>query len=107
MPAFGPTYSLSVLTSFMNGPQVWGMFVGETACMVAYLALRWCQRIRGDDKPEQGKEEEVRQRGSFNPLIFWPPALCDGMAFSLQYIAINLTYLGSLQMLKGAGALLS
>ena len=89
--------------------QVWGMFVGETACMVAYLGIRWWQGGSKEDEPKEDQlpEAKVRQRGSFNPLIFWPPALCDGVAFSLQYIAINLTYVGSLQMLKGPGEFLS
>ena len=40
---------------------------------------------------------EEQHGPSFNPLIFWPAALLDMVATSLHYIAMHLTYVGSLQ----------
>lgn len=38
---------------------------------------------------------------SFNPLIFFPPAMLDMLATSTMYVGLNLTYASSFQMLRG------
>ncbi|KAL3270890.1 hypothetical protein HHI36_021404 [Cryptolaemus montrouzieri] len=39
---------------------------------------------------------------NFNVLILWLPALCDMIGTCIVYIALNLTYASSFQMLRGA-----
>lgn len=39
---------------------------------------------------------------SFNPLLFFPPAMCDMTATSIMYVALNMTSASSFQMLRGA-----
>lgn len=38
---------------------------------------------------------------SFNPFIFFPPAMLDMLATSTMYVGLNLTYASSFQMLRG------
>jgi len=103
---------------FFNHPflQACGMFLGEMMCMVAFYVVRWYRRRRraqaaalssGIEDDEQrledrDGEEEEPQPTPYNPLIFWPAALCDMTATSIQYIALTLTYASSFQMLRGA-----
>ena len=47
------------------------------------------------------EESEEPEPTPYNPLIFWPAALCDMTATSIQYIALTLTYASSFQMLRG------
>lgn len=48
-------------------------------------------------------EEHKLTKGNreFSVWIFWLPALCDMVATSSIYIALNLTYASSFQMLRG------
>ena len=39
---------------------------------------------------------------TYNPWIFFPPAICDLIATSTMYVGLNLTYASSFQMLRGA-----
>ena len=55
------------------------------------------QRLEED----QEDDSEGPQPTPFNPLIFWPAAICDMTATSIQYIALTLTYASSFQMLRG------
>ena len=78
------------------------MFVGETMCMVAYYIVKAYKKRRIQHNIKALCEEEDKQeRPKFNPFIFYPPALCDMTAMSMQYIALNLTNASSVQMLKG------
>ena len=58
-----------------------------------------------DDEQRLEEDEEDDSEGPqptpYNPLIFWPAALCDMTATSIQYIALTLTYASSFQMLRG------
>jgi len=91
------------------------MFLGEMLCMVAFYVVRFYKKRRreqraaissGIEDDEQRladqEESEEPQPTPYNPLIFWPAALCDMTATSIQYIALTLTYASSFQMLRGA-----
>jgi len=97
--------------------QACGMFLGEMLCMVAFYVVKWYKKKRreqraaissGIEDDEQRLEEDQEddsegpQPTPYNPLIFWPAALCDMTATSIQYIALTLTYASSFQMLRGA-----
>lgn len=92
--------------------QACGMFLGEMMCMVAFLLLRWHRRrqryVRGSssDEAEQDSmdQDAITRPRNFSPLIFWPPALCDMTATSIQYIGLTLTYASSFQMLRGVSS---
>ena len=74
--------------------QVWGMFIGEMLCMAAYIISLIYWHKKGTNHENKAAEQ---QGPAFNPLLIWPAALLDMVAFSLQYIAVNLTYVGSIQ----------
>jgi len=95
--------------------QACGMFLGEMMCMVAFYVVRFYKKKRreqraaissGIEDDEQRladqEESEEAEPTPYNPLIFWPAALCDMTATSIQYIALTLTYASSFQMLRGA-----
>ena len=44
-----------------------------------------------------GADSAEQQGPTFNPLIFWPAALLNVVAYALYFIAMHLTYVGSLQ----------
>lgn len=68
------------------------MFVGEFSCLIAFGLLYWYRSRRGT----------IMQVTRFNPLIFYPPALCDMCATSIMYVGLNLTFASSFQMLRGS-----
>ncbi|XP_042359351.1 solute carrier family 35 member F6 [Plectropomus leopardus] len=74
--------------------QAVGMFLGEFSCLAAFYILLWHDRRR--------PEPQVNPGQSFNPLLFFPPAMCDMTATSLMYVALNMTSASSFQMLRGA-----
>ncbi|GFU00282.1 solute carrier family 35 member F6 [Nephila pilipes] len=80
--------------------QACSMFLGELFCLILFkiLVCSGRQFNRVDDKDNN----QVLNSGSFNPLIFLPPALCDLTAASTMNIGLNLTYASSFQMLRGA-----
>ncbi|XP_042245507.1 solute carrier family 35 member F6 isoform X3 [Thunnus maccoyii] len=47
-------------------------------------------------------EPKMNPGQSFNPLLFFPPAMCDMTATSIMYVALNMTSASSFQMLRGA-----
>jgi hypothetical protein len=96
--------------------QACGMFVGEMMCMVAFYLVKCYksrktrrngEQLRNDSGIEVERNEEQEEQVDesqplpYNPLIFWPPALCDMTATSIQYIGLTLTYASSFQMLRG------
>ena len=81
--------------------QACGMFLGEMMCMLAFFAIRW-SRKRKLENPEDAENDPMTRKRNFSPLVFWPPALCDMTATSIQYIGLTLTYASSFQMLRGA-----
>ncbi|XP_034756835.1 solute carrier family 35 member F6 [Etheostoma cragini] len=74
--------------------QAVGMFLGEFSCIAVFYILLWYDRRRPEPKINPGQ--------SFNPLLFFPPAMCDMMATSIMYVALNMTSASSFQMLRGA-----
>uniref|UniRef100_A0A8C6SC53 Solute carrier family 35 member F6 n=1 Tax=Neogobius melanostomus TaxID=47308 RepID=A0A8C6SC53_9GOBI len=74
--------------------QAVGMFLGEFSCLVVFHLLL-CQDKR---KPIP----QMNPGQSFNPLIFFPPAMCDMLGTSIMYVALNMTSASSFQMLRGA-----
>ncbi|XP_028295424.1 solute carrier family 35 member F6 [Gouania willdenowi] len=74
--------------------QAVGMFLGEFSCLAVFYILLCHDKRRPEPKMNTG--------GSFNPLLFFPPAMCDMMATSIMYIALNMTSASSFQMLRGS-----
>ncbi|KAM3861039.1 solute carrier family 35 member F6 [Diretmus argenteus] len=74
--------------------QAVGMFLGEFSCLAVFYLLLCHDRRRPEPKMNPGQ--------SFNPLLFFPPAMCDMTATSIMYIALNMTSASSFQMLRGA-----
>ncbi|KAM4600507.1 solute carrier family 35 member F6 [Polymixia lowei] len=74
--------------------QAVGMFLGEFSCLAVFYILLCYDRRRPEPKMNPGQ--------SFNPLLFFPPAMCDMTATSIMYVALNMTSASSFQMLRGA-----
>ena len=75
-------------------------------CMVAFYVVKWYKKKRReqraaissgieDDKQRLEDNQEDDSEGSqstpYNPLIFWPLALCEMTTASIQHIALTLT----------------
>ncbi|KAK2890041.1 solute carrier family 35 member F6 [Channa argus] len=74
--------------------QAVGMFLGEFSCLAVFYILLCHDRRR--------PEPQMNAAHSFNPLLFFPPAMCDMTATSIMYVALNMTSASSFQMLRGA-----
>ncbi|KAM9339526.1 solute carrier family 35 member F6 [Symphorus nematophorus] len=74
--------------------QAVGMFLGELSCLAVFYILLCHDRRSPEPKMNPGQ--------SFNPLLFFPPAMCDMTATSIMYVALNMTNASSFQMLRGA-----
>lgn len=74
--------------------QAVGMFLGEFACLAVFHLLLCQDKRRPIPQMNPGQ--------SFNPLLFFPPAMCDMTATSIMYVALNMTSASSFQMLRGA-----
>ncbi|XP_035534921.1 solute carrier family 35 member F6 [Morone saxatilis] len=74
--------------------QAVGMFLGELSCLAVFYILLCHDRRSPEPKMNPGQ--------SFNPLLFFPPAMCDMTATSIMYVALNMTSASSFQMLRGA-----
>uniref|UniRef100_H3DG54 Solute carrier family 35 member F6 n=2 Tax=Tetraodon nigroviridis TaxID=99883 RepID=H3DG54_TETNG len=74
--------------------QAVGMFLGELSCLAVFYILLCRDR--------QSPEPKMNPGQSFNPLLFFPPAMCDMTATSIMYVALNMTSASSFQMLRGA-----
>ncbi|KAM9778436.1 solute carrier family 35 member F6 [Syngnathus typhle] len=74
--------------------QAVGMFLGEFCCLGVFYILLCHDRRRPEPSMNTGQ--------SFNPLLFFPPAMCDMLATSTMYVALNMTNASSFQMLRGA-----
>uniref|UniRef100_A0A7N6FD57 Solute carrier family 35 member F6 n=1 Tax=Anabas testudineus TaxID=64144 RepID=A0A7N6FD57_ANATE len=74
--------------------QAVGMFLGEFSCLAVFYILLCVDRRSPEPKMNPGQ--------TFNPLLFLPPAICDMLATSIMYVALNMTSASSFQMLRGA-----
>ncbi|XP_043963199.1 solute carrier family 35 member F6 [Gambusia affinis] len=74
--------------------QAVGMFLGEFSCLAVFYILLFHDRRSPEPRMNIGR--------SFNPLLFFPPAMCDMTATSIMYVALNMTSASSFQMLRGA-----
>ncbi|XP_017267268.1 solute carrier family 35 member F6 [Kryptolebias marmoratus] len=74
--------------------QAVGMFLGELSCLVVFYIWLHHDKRRPEPRLNPGQ--------SFNPLLFFPPAMCDMLATSIMYVALNMTSASSFQMLRGA-----
>lgn len=74
--------------------QAVGMFLGEFCCLAAFYILICHDKRRPEPRVNRGQ--------SFNPFLFFPPAMCDMTATSIMYVALNMTSASSFQMLRGA-----
>jgi len=80
--------------------QALGMFFGEFTCLIAFKAALAYYRKKG--VPDDLMPASVTGNRSYNPFIFFPPAVFDLMATSIMYVGLNLTNASSFQMLRGA-----
>lgn len=72
-------WGLNVGFSPLSGPpQAVGMFLGELSCLVVFYILICRDRRSPEPKMNPGQ--------SFNPLLFFPPAMCDMTATSIMYV---------------------
>ncbi|XP_044763609.1 solute carrier family 35 member F6-like isoform X2 [Coccinella septempunctata] len=76
------------------------MFFGMILNLLVFKILYCVFKKESEEKLEEHKLTKGNRE--FNVLIFWLPALCDMVATSTIYIALNLTYASSYQMLRGA-----
>lgn len=74
--------------------QAVGMFLGELSCLAVFYILLCYDRRSPEPSMNPGR--------SFNPILFFPPAMCDMIATSTMYVALNMTSASSFQMLRGA-----
>ncbi|XP_077567074.1 solute carrier family 35 member F6 [Stigmatopora nigra] len=74
--------------------QAVGMFLGEFSCLGVFYILLCHDRRRPEPNMSTGE--------SFSPFLFFPPAMCDMLATSTMYVALNMTSASSFQMLRGA-----
>lgn len=74
--------------------QAVGMFLGELSCLGVFHILLCHDKRSPEPKMNPGQ--------GFNPLLFFPPAMCDMLATSIMYVALNMTSASSFQMLRGA-----
>lgn len=58
--------------------QAAGMFLGELSCLAVFYILLCRDR--------QSPEPKMNPGQSFNPLLFFPPAMCDMTATSIMYV---------------------
>lgn len=58
--------------------QAVGMFLGELSCLAVFYILLCRDR--------QSPEPKMNPGQSFNPLLFFPPAMCDMTATSIMYV---------------------
>lgn len=58
--------------------QAVGMFLGEFSCIAVFYLLLCHDRRRPEPRMNPGQ--------SFNPLLFFPPAMCDMTATSIMYV---------------------
>lgn len=67
---------------FLSDPapnvQAVGMFLGEFSCLAVFYLLLWHDRRSPEPRMNPGQ--------SFNPLLFFPPAMCDMTATSTMYV---------------------
>lgn len=74
--------------------QAVGMFLGEFSCLAVFYILLCHDKRRPEPQMNPGQ--------SFNPLLFFPPAMCDMTGTSIMYVALNMTSASSFQMLRGS-----
>jgi len=73
--------------------QACGMFIGEFLCFLVYWIWRHFS--------EEGRDAVTIPVSKW--FLFIVPAMCDLVSTSSLYIALNLTYASSFQMLRGKG----
>ena len=95
------------------------MFLGEFLCLLVFKFIWYSTaRHRINQMSYKGNadsllvrlwpinvKQEIRLLDGeqvFNPLIFWPAAICDMLSTCLSYFALNLTSASSFQMLRGS-----
>lgn len=66
------------LSHFALNVQAVGMFLGEFSCLFVFYMLLWHDRRRPEPRMNPGQ--------SFNPLLFFAPAMCDMTATSTMYV---------------------
>ncbi len=58
--------------------QAWGMFLGESLCMVVFLIYKLCYRRKLSYSVNHTIDEPAADEGvKFNPLWLFPPAMID------------------------------
>ncbi|KZS20071.1 Solute carrier family 35 member F6 [Daphnia magna] len=77
------------------------MFIGESLCLLVFSISHFAKKRKQSQSNELAAVVD-NPISSFNPLIFFPPAMLDMLATSTMYVGLNLTYASSFQMLRGA-----
>nr|CAH0098970.1 unnamed protein product [Daphnia galeata] len=77
------------------------MFIGESLCLLVFTISHFAKKRKQSQSNELAAVVD-NPVCSFNPLIFFPPAMLDMLATSTMYVGLNLTYASSFQMLRGA-----
>ncbi|EFX81958.1 solute carrier family 35 member F6-like [Daphnia pulex] len=77
------------------------MFIGESLCLLVFTISHFAKKRKQSQANELAAVVD-NPVCSFNPLIFFPPAMLDMLATSTMYVGLNLTYASSFQMLRGA-----
>lgn len=76
------------------------MFFGEMLCFIVFKVAYYYYYRKDDGSVDSNSLTKGSQ--IFNPLILLLPAMCDMLATSIMYVGLNMTYVSSFQMLRGA-----
>ena len=77
--------------------QLWGLAVGEFACIVLCLFWYLVKKQKADSSNEsEGKRKKI------NPFLLFPPAMMEIFMLSTFFIALIFTTASSFQILSGA-----
>ena len=71
------------------------MFAGEASCLVVFQIVYYYHKVVKNNVSQFGAQ-------GFSRLVFVIPAFCDVLGTSIVYVALNLTYVSSFQMLRGS-----
>ncbi|KAL3270888.1 hypothetical protein HHI36_021402 [Cryptolaemus montrouzieri] len=76
------------------------MYLGMMGNLVVFKILICVFKLRSQEMVDEHKLTKGNR--NFNVLLLWMPAMCDMIGMSTMYIALNLTYASSFQMLRGS-----
>eukprot|EP00026_Physarum_polycephalum_P008817 Phypoly_transcript_08918.p1 GENE.Phypoly_transcript_08918~~Phypoly_transcript_08918.p1 ORF type:complete len:380 (+),score=54.06 Phypoly_transcript_08918:171-1310(+) len=84
------------------GVQTLAMFMGESMCMIAFLATVWRVRRAQMQRMQQIQDSGAEKIAQKYPMwTFLPPAMCDMTGSTMMYVALLYTSPSVYQMLRG------